>query len=50
MYDWAREALGSVERPSPAKAFVRGIAFHWYAGVAGVALFLGCSSYGGFLE
>ena len=37
MYDRAREALG-VERPSPAKAFVRGIAFHWYAGVAGVAL------------
>lgn len=31
VYDWAREALG-VERPSPAKAFVRGIAFHWYAG------------------
>jgi len=32
VYDWACQALGSMERPSQAQPFVHGIAFHWYAG------------------
>ena len=33
VYDWACQALGSMERPSQAQPFVHGIAFHWYAGI-----------------